>query len=154
MPEKCCTQVSQEPKNSANIEHLFQMRPLRIERNSGNGVRIRWSNNTLHSISSRVLRDHCPSAVSRAKRGETGHEKPLTTGRSSLLRVVEHTTTEELNLVSIWSVGRYALGMRWGDGHDTGIYPYTLLHELGELERLSSKPAETTVSVPETSNAA
>jgi DUF971 family protein len=48
--------------------------------------------------------------------------------------VLQHTIEEELDLQEIWGVGQYALGMRWGDGHDSGIYPYSLLFELGKRE--------------------
>jgi len=53
-------------------------------------------------------------------------------GKSSLLRVVEHEKQEELQLERIWGVGNYAIGMVWGDGHDSGIYTYFYLRELGE----------------------
>ena len=49
-----------------------------------------------------------------------------------MLAVIEHTLDEELKLVRIWGIGNYALGMEWGDGHDSGIYTYRLLFELGE----------------------
>jgi DUF971 family protein len=34
--------------------------------------------------------------------------------------------------VSLGSVGNYGLKIRWSDGHDTGIYSYDRLRELGE----------------------
>jgi len=34
-------------------------------------------------------------------------------------------------LKEIWAVGQYALGMSWGDGHNTGIYTFDFLRELG-----------------------
>jgi len=33
--------------------------------------------------------------------------------------------------VSIRRVGRYAIQVAWSDGHDTGIYPFARLRELG-----------------------
>jgi len=111
-------------------------KPLRVERFGSAGIIIKWSDGTLHQISSVTLRAHCPSAVSKAERGDSSHDAPLTASvkKSALLKIVEHTSKEELLLEKIWSVGRYALGMRWGDGHDTGIYPFALLYELGELD--------------------
>jgi DUF971 family protein len=44
--------------------------------------------------------------------------------------VIESTIAEETDLREIWGVGQYALGMRWGDGHDSGIYTFTYLREL------------------------
>ena len=36
--------------------------------------------------------------------------------------------------VSISYVGRYALGFKWSDGHDTGIFPWDLLRGLCPCE--------------------
>ncbi len=38
----------------------------------------------------------------------------------------------DIALTRIWSVGNYALGMAFSDGHDTGIYPYPALRALGD----------------------
>ena len=101
-----------------------------IKRLGSDGVRLTWSDGTCHEISSRVLRENCPSAISQAKRGDTSHEKPLS-GKSALLRVVESSADEELCLEEIWAVGNYAIGMKWADGHDSGIYTFEFLYELG-----------------------
>jgi ATP-binding protein involved in chromosome partitioning len=47
--------------------------------------------------------------------------------------IVENTIEKELELTEIWGVGQYALGMTWGDGHNTGIYPFSYLRELAGL---------------------
>ncbi len=44
--------------------------------------------------------------------------------------VVEATLDQELTLQEIWGVGQYAIGLRWGDGHDSGIYTFEYLREL------------------------
>lgn len=109
--------------------------PLEIARMGSEGLRITWTDGTIHTISSKMLRTHCPAADSRAKRGDTSHDSPLTSKSSgSSLRILEASIDEELSLQRIWSVGNYALGIAWADGHDTGIYTYELLHELGKKE--------------------
>jgi DUF971 family protein len=35
-------------------------------------------------------------------------------------------------MVDLRGVGLYAVSPLWADGHDTGIYPYRLLRELGD----------------------
>ena len=40
------------------------------------------------------------------------------------------TVPEDIRLESIQSIGRYAVGILWSDGHRTGIYPYELLKRL------------------------
>jgi DUF971 family protein len=47
--------------------------------------------------------------------------------------VVEATLDQELTLQEIWGVGQYAIGLRWGDGHDSGIYTFEYLRELSDL---------------------
>ena len=36
----------------------------------------------------------------------------------------------DVHPLKIESVGRYAIQIRWSDGHDTGIYPFRRLREL------------------------
>lgn len=40
------------------------------------------------------------------------------------------TVPDDISVESIQSVGRYAVGILWSDGHRTGIYPYDLLKRL------------------------
>jgi DUF971 family protein len=70
-----------------------------------------------HSIGHRVLRGFCPCAGCQGHSGE----------------VRFHPGNEELR--EIEPVGRYALALKWGDAHATGIYSFELLWRLGELVR-------------------
>jgi len=117
----------------------MEVRPQAIRRIAGEGVEVQWSDSVTHLLTNELLRRQCPCAECRELRGEgAGHARPLTPvsvekkGKSSLLRVVEHEKQEELQLERIWGVGNYAIGMVWGDGHDSGIYTYYYLRELGE----------------------
>lgn len=67
------------------------------------------------------------------------HQKPLS-GKSKLLQVIKATRDEAVRLEEVWPIGNYALGFRWGDGHDTGIYPYALMRKLVDaMDAVSSK---------------
>ncbi|MEZ4754249.1 MAG: DUF971 domain-containing protein [Bdellovibrionota bacterium] len=105
--------------------------PTDISRQGASGVRIVWSDGRVDELSSKKLRENCPSAVSKAKRGDQTHDKPLT-AKKSLLNIVEASSEEETSLVRIWGIGNYAIGMEWADGHNTGIYTYPFLRELGK----------------------
>ena len=109
----------------------FEVQPTEIKREGEDGLTIVWSDGVTHTLSSEVLRNNCPSASSREARGDTSHQKPIAAKRS-MLAVVEHTAEESLRLLKVWGVGNYAVGLEWGDGHNTGIYPYPLLRSLGE----------------------
>jgi DUF971 family protein len=103
--------------------------PQEIKRNGSNGLRISWADGHIQELSSRVLRTQCPCAECRELRGDGSHEKPLT-GKKRSLSIVQNTIEEELNLSAIWGVGQYAIGIRWGDGHDSGIYTFEYLRSL------------------------
>lgn len=104
--------------------------PTEIKRDARTGLTISWRDGTTTQLSTETLRRECPCASCKEQRGDTSHSKPLTTKKRGLA-VIQNTIEEQLDLKEIWAVGQYALGMRWGDGHDTGIYPFSLLFELG-----------------------
>ena len=124
----------------------MSVRPLKIERlkstedqlTSGCGLRITWSSGTVSELDSTKLRTNCPCATCEQKRGSTSHEKPLTAGLSgkgrSRLSVISKDIdkTAEIDLQEVYSVGNYAVGIRWGDGHSSGIYMFSHLLELGK----------------------
>ena len=107
------------------------MTPQEIKRNGREGLVITWSNGETTELSSKLLRANCPGADSRAERGDKSHNSPLTAKKSSL-KVVEFDMGESLKLEEIWGVGNYAIGMKWGDGHDSGIFTYDYLYELSK----------------------
>ena len=76
----------------------------------------------------RELRDSCPCATCREKRGEA--PKP-----ASLLPVLSAAETQPLAIAKMEPVGNYAYSIEFSDGHNTGIYTLDLLRQLGrEIE--------------------
>ena len=104
-------------------------RPVEIKRLSDAGLKISWSDGTEANLSAEALRKSCPCASCRESRGDTSHASPLTPKKRSL-SVIQNTKEESLRIESIWAVGNYALGIKWGDGHDDGIFSYELLASL------------------------
>jgi DUF971 family protein len=39
---------------------------------------------------------------------------------------------EDVHPIAVEAVGRYAIQIRWSDGHDTGIYPFERLREIAQ----------------------
>ncbi|NDC37781.1 MAG: DUF971 domain-containing protein [Proteobacteria bacterium] len=112
--------------------------PVEIRRMDGAGIRVRWSDGSIQELSSSILRTNCPCATCREAQGDTSHGRPLTGSapapkKKSMLKVIEHTMTEQLTLTEIWGVGNYALGMAWADGHNSGIYSFEYLRRLDQL---------------------
>lgn len=88
--------------------------PLEVRRDAGDStVEIRWNDGHVSRYPWRYLRGWCPCA------GCQGH--------GTKRRFVE---TANARLQVVFLVGRYALGFRWEDGHETGIYSYGYLREL------------------------
>jgi ATP-binding protein involved in chromosome partitioning len=44
------------------------------------------------------------------------------------------TVPLDIRLTRVWSVGNYALGMAFNDGHDTGIYVFKALQAMAGME--------------------
>lgn len=105
--------------------------PLKIERKEQAGLLLTWRKDTTPVLlPAERLRQSCPCAVCREERGEGNHSAPLGPSlkpKKSALQVISHAKEEQLALVEIWAVGNYALGIRWGDGHDDGIYTFEYL---------------------------
>ena len=99
------------------------------EQDIGVGLKLILSDGTEIDIASETLRKECPCASCLDSKGKLSHDKPLG-GRASL-RVVKATKEESLGIMQIWALGNYAIGMKWSDGHDSGIYTYSNLESLG-----------------------
>jgi DUF971 family protein len=117
------------------------------EEGKGSGLEISFSDNSLNKIPSSILREVCPCASCRELRGDRTHQAPLSSsgfpssGHSNsgrgILKVLKHTKDEEINIKRVWGVGTYAIGIAWGDGHDSGIYSFDFLTNLGETSNKS-----------------
>lgn len=103
--------------------------PKEIKRLETKGLRITWQDGAIHELTSETLRRQCPCADCREMRGDDSHAKPLT-GKKRSLSIVQNTIAEELALQEVWGVGQYAIGLKWGDGHNSGIYTFPYLREL------------------------
>ncbi len=83
------------------------------------GVFILWKDGKKGVIPHRVLRLSCRCA----------HCVEEMTGRPLLH---PKAVPEDVQALDYMEVGRYALQFLFSDAHSTGIYPFTLLRELGE----------------------
>ena len=100
-----------------------ELKPLSLKR-EGDGLRIEWSDGVATAVPWRTLRAKCPCATCNEERG-----KPVDPFR---VLTPQEVAAGAPAPVAMTPVGRYAYQIKWNDGHDTGIYPLTLLRELGE----------------------
>jgi DUF971 family protein len=118
-----------EPDTQPQSSSTNNTTPREIKRLGNAALKITWSDGSVNELSSTTLRTKCPCAECRERRGDTSHAKPLTSKKRGL-NVISNTLEEELSLEEIWSVGQYAIGIRWADGHSSGIYTFGFLRQL------------------------
>ncbi|HEY2881935.1 MAG TPA: DUF971 domain-containing protein, partial [Pirellulales bacterium] len=103
--------------------------PTSLARNGKDALTIQWSDGQRRSYSFRELRDACPCASCREKRGQP-EAAPAAIG---LLPVLSLAEARALTIDKMEPVGNYAYSIEFSDGHNTGIYTLELLRHLGKL---------------------
>ena len=88
---------------------------IKLHRKSGT-LEITYADGVNNILGAEFLRVHSPSAEVR------GHGK----GQEVL-----QTGKRHVKIANLESVGNYAIKLSFDDGHDTGIYSWTYLRELG-----------------------
>lgn len=86
---------------------------------TGEAVQVTWADGRVCAYPYRYLRLQCACASCIEEM----------TGRK-LLNVA--SVPDDIIAVDYIRVGKYALQFLWSDGHETGIYPFTMLHNLAE----------------------
>jgi DUF971 family protein len=82
---------------------------------------VEWADAAVQRIPFGALRKACPCAVCKGEMGRPGR-----------FDVRPQLEPGEDDLADINLVGLYGLGVRWGNGHDTGIYTFEYLRALGD----------------------
>ena len=91
--------------------------PVEVRHDRDNGrVVIKWDDDVRLQYPLDDLRNACPCAGCR------GHSPGE----------VEPPQVKGVTLLNIAEVGNYALKFSWSDGHDTGIYTWSLLRSAGQ----------------------
>ncbi len=100
--------------------------PVRIDVNRDDGeMEIEWRGGRVDRLPLSGLRRWCPCALCSDRR-----EQQVRGAGLHMLTPEERDATAEVT--DVVPVGRYAIQIRWGDGHDTGIYTYDSLQRMGE----------------------
>jgi len=99
--------------------------PTKLEMTPDHCLRIEWSNGERRDYKLAELRDACPCATCREKRMQPPPAPSLS------LPILSAAEARPLAIAAMQPVGNYAYSIRFSDGHDTGIYTFELLHDLG-----------------------
>lgn len=102
--------------------------PVRIDVNRDRGeMEIEWRGGRVDRLPLAALRRWCPCALCSDRREQQARGRGL-----RMLTAEERDATADVT--DVVPVGRYAIQIRWGDGHDTGIYTYDALRSMGEAQ--------------------
>ena len=105
--------------------------PTALEKTSDNRLLISWSDGQQRVYTMRGLRDACPCATCREKRSQPADPFALP--------VLKEVQKQPLTITGMEPMGNYAYSIQFSDGHDTGIFAFELLRQLGE--NVSNKAA-------------
>ncbi|MGY8766885.1 MAG: DUF971 domain-containing protein [Pirellulales bacterium] len=96
------------------------MTPIDIQANKELGtLQIQWSDKSATQIGFRDLRIDCRCALCVDEQ----------TGK----RILDPATvSEEIKIETMELVGNYAVRIRWSDNHDTGLYTWVHLKQIGQ----------------------
>ncbi|MBX3413731.1 MAG: DUF971 domain-containing protein [Pirellulales bacterium] len=100
----------------------MSLQPTKLGLLADGQLMIEWSDGERRRYRVRELRDECPCATCREKRGAP----------APLLQVITAAETAPLSITAMPPVGNYAYAIHFSDGHDTGIFTLERLRELGE----------------------
>jgi ATP-binding protein involved in chromosome partitioning len=87
----------------------------------GGALILRWTDGTGRRLADRDLRLACQCARCRDE-------------MSGAVLLDPEDVPLDLRLTRVWSVGNYALGMAFSDGHDTGIHTFEALRGMADAE--------------------
>ena len=87
------------------------------------GIAIAWDDGHSAFYPFAFLRKACPCAVCKGERLPFDPD-PLA------LPVYKPLPPNMTEAKDMFKIGRYAIGFKWGDGHDTGIYSFDYLRKM------------------------
>tara|TARA_Y100001960_G_C14179738_1_gene589642 strand:- start:188 stop:514 length:327 start_codon:yes stop_codon:yes gene_type:complete len=102
--------------------------PTELERLESGQLGITWSDGQRRVYGLDELRKQCPCATCRDERKAAVDSSP------ALLPVMDLAAAQPLQLDAMVPIGNYAYGLTFSDGHDTGIFTFELLRQLGTEE--------------------
>ena len=96
---------------------VITVKPKKIEIRDNN-LFIAWNDDTESKISLMKLRANCPCAFCSAEREKQSDS------------YIPLYFNEEIEIKGLELVGKYALGVKWKDGHNTGIFEFDQLKKI------------------------
>mgnify|MGYP003289642998 CR=1 FL=1 len=96
------------------------IQPKKVFKTADGKLGFGWNDGSRGACSIRKLRCACPCAL-------------CVDEHTGVKTLDDATVSEDITLLKVQSVGRYAASLTFSDGHNSGIYPYDKLKELTEI---------------------
>ena len=100
--------------------------PEHIAISKSKGIKIDWKDHHHSDYPLAYLRDECPCATCTGAHGTEPQKSTYSSAQPSPFKLYEPT----LKMLSVESVGNYAIRINWSDGHNTGIYSFDHLRKI------------------------
>lgn len=111
---------------------MTDTRPESLEREGPSGLIIGWNDGVRRRYSAAGLRKACPCATCREKKSADATKPPAGSNlKGSLLPVLSTQEARPTAIEHMRPVGNYAYNIQFSDGHDSGIFTFDYLIELG-----------------------
>jgi DUF971 family protein len=105
----------------------METRPVNFQRDGSSHLLIGWSDGQEFRYAAGKLRAMCPCATCREKETSKTSEGP-----NLNLPVLSAAEARPLTIEHMRPVGNYAYNISFSDGHDSGIYTFEMLYDLGK----------------------
>jgi DUF971 family protein len=96
------------------------MHPVKIKIIDKKELQILWDDGNSRSLNLKELRKLCPCATCLAEREKQSK------------MYIPLFAENQVTIKSIDQIGKYAIQIKWNDGHNTGIYEYTFLKNFAD----------------------
>ncbi|MCM2371105.1 DUF971 domain-containing protein [Aporhodopirellula aestuarii] len=105
--------------------------PKAIERIGDTGIRITWSDGEVTQWTAQQLRNACPCATCREKRGQLHGDDEVAESTQKAkpigLPVLSAAEARPTRIEGMQPVGTYAYNIAFSDGHHSGLYTFARL---------------------------
>jgi len=112
--------------------------PVKLDLKKDKQLEIEWQDGVRSTYTLTLLRSMCPCATCKLVREQRDpHDiSPQPAGRKKpLLTILPGNYAGEITVKHAELVGNYAMKIEWSDGHDSGIYSFQYLREIGQTKR-------------------
>jgi DUF971 family protein len=113
-----------------------QTTPTKLQLKKDQQLDIDWQDGLHSTYAISSLRSLCPCAQCKMVRdGSNPHDISPMQKKKPLLTILPGNYSGPLTVTAAEMIGNYAIKLTFSDGHDTGIYSFEYLREIGSRKK-------------------